>query len=166
MPEVLDRGEALGERLGHSTIDATLNTYSHVSAKGPTVSVERSEMNGESRAGFRAAEKCRCIDMSPIVLTALIGGALLVILTPLAIRQRRGSSAVASPLQPEASAAMSTWAAPPPPMPAPTGKATTRSLTSGQIALGVFLGLWMFVVSVGVPTFFVVDALSKRWRGH
>lgn len=97
------------------------------------------------------------------VLVTVIGVAFLLVLVPVAIFQRR--VAAAGPQLPARPAPIPESfgpgnLAPPTYIAAPIA----RSLTTAQVALGVFLGLWMFALSCAAVTFGLMAAAGQHWN--
>jgi len=92
--------------------------------------------------------------MSPPTLAAIVGLALLAILMPIAIVQRRSRVVDTEPadgrLDPVARRA--------------TG--VGRPVTVGTIAVGVCLGLWLFVLSVSIPMMLIMRYYIDSWNGR
>ncbi len=98
--------------------------------------------------------------MSPLIVIALTGVAALAILIPLAVVQRRATARTAF-----ADTGAEATALPPPPG-VPLGRpkpvaAARSSITTGQIALGVFIGLWCFTISAALIGFALIVAARE-----
>jgi hypothetical protein len=104
--------------------------------------------------------------MSPQVILPFAGLAVLIILIPFAVYQRRLASA--NPRTTPVGLA-SNETIPRSRGPAfavahtPSGR---NSLTTGQVALGVFLGMWMFVISSAILTFGLIVAVGNSVGGR
>lgn len=104
--------------------------------------------------------------MSPQVVLPIAGLALLIILIPFAVHQRRMASA--DPRTTPVGMAINE-AIPRSPGPAFTvahAPSARTSLTTGQVALGVFLGLWMFAISSVILTFGLMVAIGNSLGGR
>jgi hypothetical protein len=91
--------------------------------------------------------------MSPSVIAGLIGLALLAILAPIAIRDRRIQANDAVPL-------------PQDPITHTTQPRFVRPMRTGDVALAVFLGLWLFVLSIAIPTMLILNYYVNQWNGR
>ncbi len=102
--------------------------------------------------------------MSPHII-GLIAGLLLMVLIPVAVYQRR--AAVDPPTTTTERAGNEGAPRAPRPAITPTYTPNARnSLTTGQVALGVFLGLWMFAISGAILTLALMAALSNSITGQ
>jgi|JI10StandDraft_1071094.scaffolds.fasta_scaffold122631_4 hypothetical protein len=105
-------------------------------------------------------------DMSPQVIVSFIGLALLMVLIPVAVHQRRLASGDSRSPSPEVAVIDSTMRGAGPNFAAAHVPSARGSLSVGQIAWGVFLGLWMFTISVGILAFgfmiTVANSLGRR----
>lgn len=104
--------------------------------------------------------------MSPQVVLPIAGLALLIILIPFAVYQRHMASA--DPRTTPVGMAINE-AIPRSPGPAFTvahAPSVRNSLTTGQVALGVFLGLWMFAISSAILTFGLMVAIGNSLGGR
>ena len=88
--------------------------------------------------------------MSPSTLAAIIGLALLTILLPIAIVQRRSQAVDVAP----------TFA--PPDATAQPAVVISGSMTVSKVALGVCLGLWLFVLTVVTPAMLTIKYYTNR----
>lgn len=105
----------------------------------------------------------------PTVVILILLGALLVALVLVAAAQRRGVSALAA-----TDGAVADFAQPsslPPPLPTPPvdhgaqpNHRTSNQVSIGRIAAGVWLGIWLFVLSVAIPAIFIVQHVIDSRR--
>ena len=104
--------------------------------------------------------------MSPQVVLPIAGLALLIILIPVAVHQRRMASG--DPRTTPVGMATND-ALPRSPGPAFTvahSPSARNSLTTSQIALGVFLGMWMFAISSAILTLGLMVAVGNSLGGR
>ena len=98
----------------------------------------------------------------PLLLAA--SALILIVLVPVAVIQRRNAAlavasvAAAPELNPAGFAPPANQAHPP----TPGSASVARPITAGSIAVGVWLGLWLFAISAGIPVAIIWNRLWSR----
>ncbi len=89
----------------------------------------------------------------------LILGGLLSSLIVVAVVQRRGSDALVGPPGFYVNSPQSAFEATESPV--EYDKPTWTLISIGRIAVGVWLGLWLFVFTAAIPAFIIITRLAK-----
>ncbi|HAM23837.1 MAG TPA: hypothetical protein DCQ04_16540 [Actinobacteria bacterium] len=104
--------------------------------------------------------------MSPAVVVSAIGLALLMVLVPMAVHQRRlaaGGSRLAAPDPALNDGAVLSYT---PTFSTGHTPSASAPFSVGQVAVGVFLGLWMFTITAGILAVGIMVAVTRSngWR--